>query len=57
MIRLEALAAARAAHKAFNDVAPAICRVEWDAAWEAFTADELYDLRDELVAMLDSLAA
>jgi hypothetical protein len=56
-LKQDALNQAREAFAAFNASAPSILRIEWDAGWDAFSADELYDLRDEFRAMLVALSA
>ena len=51
-----ALEQAKHAFTVFNESAPRVLKVEWDAAWDAMSADELCDLRDELQDMFASLS-
>ena len=42
---------------AFNAAAPCVMQQEWDVSWETFSADDLYDLRDEFEAMHAAIIA
>jgi hypothetical protein len=58
MTRYEAaLEQVKHAFTVFNKSAPSICKIDWDAAWDAMSADELCDLRDELQDMFAALSA